>query len=78
MLTFSVVAWNNGRHHSTGAGYGLRLRSPADRNSNFDRARKAIQLHVPGSRNPISINIDSDSFWDGHRELGRRLLDNGL
>jgi hypothetical protein len=69
MRSFSVVAWNNGRHHSTGAGYGLRIRLPVDRNSYFDRAWKAVELHLPESGDPISISIDNDSFWNGCREL---------
>ena len=77
-----VTAWNNGSHHSSGAGYGLRI-SVADRDQFFDRSSASILL-VLTDGNQITVNTDKASFWnDTCRELisqsiGRWLIDEGL
>ncbi len=77
-----VAAWNNGRHRSSGEGYGFRIRS-ADRDYYFDRRWKEVKIYLPRMEKPISINIESDSFWESCRELrsseiGRWLIANSF
>jgi hypothetical protein len=40
-------AWNNGRHHPSGAGYGVKL-SAGDRDRWFQKDWAAIRIQVPG------------------------------
>ncbi len=56
-----VTAWNNGNHHPTGAGYGLKL-SISDSNF-FNRNWEHVTLHLEGEVDPINVNIAKDSFW---------------
>ena len=58
------TAWNNGSHHTTGAGYGLKVPIP-DRDAHMARAMESIVLEVPSDAGttPIRFNIDKDSFW---------------
>jgi len=78
---FIVSAWNNGRHHPTGAGYGIKIKIK-DRNAYFDEKWKHVILILEGRYGEIRINIDKDSFWDPvcrelcHREIGIWLRDN--
>ncbi len=73
-----VTAWNNGRHHSSGAGYGVKLRAQ-DRDEFFDRGWPEVILHLDGSEQSIIVNIDKASFWGTtcreliHKEIGRWL-----
>lgn len=73
-------AWNNGRHHASGAGYGIKL-SPEDRDRVFMREWKTVQLEVPGQGiTPVPV---SESFWRRCSELrcvalGRWLRESGL
>jgi hypothetical protein len=74
-----VRAWNNGAHHRSGAGYGLKLRI-ADRDSLFDPEWTHIVLTVPGE-GEVSVPL-SASFWRTCSELrsatiGRWLLRSG-
>lgn len=83
MPSLSVVAWNNGRHSPTGAGYGLKIQSAAERDRYFDRNWKAVEVHLPDTNQPIFVSIDNDSFWDKCRELrsasiGRWLIEHSL
>lgn len=83
MSSLLVVAWNNGRHSSTGAGYGLKIRSAAERDRYFDRNWKAVEVHLPNWNQPIFVSIDNDSFWNKCPELrsaaiGRWLIDHSL
>lgn len=57
-----VTAWNNGAHHATGAGYGLKI-SIKDRDRCFRREWGTVLLELPGRDDPVEINIDKDSFW---------------
>lgn len=58
-----ATAWNNGSHHRTGAGYGLKV-SIADRDRHFKREWRRVELVVPGVIGVIKVNIDKASFWD--------------
>lgn len=76
--TFVASAWNNGSHHSSGAGYGLKV-SASDRDRYFDRRWGMVELHLPTLGEPVRVNIDKDSFWSGNcrelisREIGQWL-----
>jgi hypothetical protein len=74
-----ATAWNNGKYHPSGSGYGLRV-SAADRDRYFERAWRSVELRIDAAR-PIIVNIDKPSFWHGYRELisvelGRWMLAN--
>jgi hypothetical protein len=62
MPSFEVKAWNNGAHHPTGGGYGLKV-PPIDRDRYFIRSWGTVRLIGFGDE-PIEVNIDKDSFWD--------------
>ena len=75
-----ATAWNNGAHHASGAGYGLKV-SVADRDRYFGRDWSAITLEIPG-RVAVSVPV-AESFWRRcselrSAELGRWLRDEGL
>jgi len=78
-----VTAWNNGSHHASGAGYGIKL-SVADRDANMDRGWKKITLEFEGSPRTTEVNIDKVSFWNEtcreliDKEIGMWLKSNGL
>ena len=57
-----VTAWNNGYHRSSGAGYGLKVRTQ-DRDRFFRREWGTVTLEFPGRDAPAEINIDKESFW---------------
>ena len=64
-----VTAWNNGSHHESGAGYGLKI-LVSDRDEFFDRNWKFILLELENSPKRVKINIDKPSFWGANcREL---------
>ena len=72
-------AWNNGQHHASGAGYGIKV-SPEDRDRYFLRSWTSVQLEVPGQGTP-NVTL-SDSFWRRCSELrcaalGRWLRETG-
>ena len=77
-----VTAWNNGRHHATGAGFGLKIRRE-DRDRYFKRTWKSVTIVLPDESEVGNLNIDKRSFWsDSCRELinsdiGRWLLASG-
>jgi hypothetical protein len=79
----SATAWNNGRHHKPGAGYGLKI-SLADRDRYFRREWRNVQLRMSGAAAPITVNIDKASFSNVtcreliSAELGRWMLANQL
>ena len=83
--TFSATAWNNGRWHASGAGYGLKV-SVADRDRFFQKDWRTVTLRlVAGSRLvDVDVNCAKDSFWNGtcreliSRDIGRWLSDLGL
>ncbi len=62
-------AWNNGRRHASGAGYGLKIAADA-RDAFFHRDWGTVVLHLSGRTRPMTVNIDKASFWnDTCREL---------
>jgi hypothetical protein len=64
----TATAWNNGRHHRSGAGYGLKI-SASDRDLHFNRMWKSVELRI-GDGTPITVKVDKPSFWnDTCREL---------
>ena len=78
-----VTAWNNGQHHTSGAGYGLKL-SVADRDEHFRRDWESIFVLLEDQPHPVDINIAKPSFWGPvcreliHVEIGRWLIKHGL
>ena len=80
-----ATAWNNGAHHPTGGGYGLKLKA-ADRDAFFDRSwREAVLVIGEGTDMiEIAVNVDKKSFWDPrckeliNQEIGRWLIAKGL
>ncbi len=78
-----VTAWNNGEHHKTGAGYGVKI-DVADRDQFFQRDWKSIILEIEGKPEKIEVNIEKDSFWGKtcreliNKEIGIWMLQNGL
>jgi hypothetical protein len=79
---FVVVAWNNGSHHRSGAGYGFKM-SEGDRDTYLNREWGAVELHLGGAE-PARVNIDKASLWGNScrelisREIGQWLINRGL
>ena len=77
-----VTAWNNGQHHASGAGYGLKVRT-VDRDRYFLPRWHTVLLELAGKDTPVEVNIRKRSFWGPNcRELisaqiGRWLQENG-
>lgn len=77
-----VTAWNNGRHNSTGGGYGFKLKAK-DRDASFRRSWTTVFVSLPGSEPEVEVNVAKLSFWSAtcreliSREFGRWLIDNG-
>ena len=77
-----VTAWNNGKHHDTGAGYGLKV-SVDDRDAYFDQGWQSVILELQGRLDPIVVRLAKASFWSPKcRELiskpiGQWLRENG-
>lgn len=78
-----VTAWNNGKHHSTGAGYGFKL-SVEDRDRFFKKEWRTVYLKLPSRDEEIEVNIDKPSFWSQScrelisKEIGEWLISCGL
>jgi hypothetical protein len=78
-----VTAWNNGSHHSTGAGYGFKL-DAGDRDRYFRRSWKTVFVSLLGVEGAVEVNVAKPSFWGAScrelisREFGRWLIDNGF
>ena len=78
------VGWNNGKHHLTGAGYGLKVNA-ADRDQYFSRVWQTvlIELPRPGGSLIAEVNVAKKSFWGGQcrelisKDIGLWLLDRG-
>ena len=76
--SFFVIAWNNGAHHSSGAGYGVKI-SARDRDTHFKTEWRTVSLHLPDRSDPVAINVNKKSFWNGTcRELISRELARGV
>lgn len=56
-----ATAWNNGKHHKSGAGYGIRI-SPKDRNNHFKKCWKTATIILPKNKSVI-VNVQKKSFW---------------
>jgi hypothetical protein len=80
---FLAVGWNNGSHHQSGAGYGLKI-SAADRDAYFKREWGTVDLYFPGISKPATVNVKKPSFWGGtckeliSREIGGWLISNRI
>jgi hypothetical protein len=61
-----ATAWNNGSHHASGAGYGLRV-SGEDRDRYFDRDWSEVVFDLDGEVEARATI--SDSFWRTCSEL---------
>ena len=77
----NVTAWNNGKHHPSGAGYGLKIKR-SDRDHYFSKSWEMIFMKLPSAKREIEINIKKDGFWNScphliTKEIGRWLIDNG-
>ena len=78
-----VTAWNNGKHHVSGAGYGLKLHAP-DRDRYFQRKWETVILELQGFPVPVEVNIDKNSFWGPKcrelisKKIGLWLIENSL
>lgn len=57
-----VTAWNNGKHHDSGAGYGFKLSVP-DRDKYFKREWQYVVLYFSGMDDGVKVNINKISFW---------------
>ncbi len=74
-----VTAWNNGKHHRTGAGYGLKL-AVSDRDRYFRKSWKTVVVHLPNGEN-AEVNTAKASFWNEscreliNRKIGQWLLE---
>lgn len=78
-----VTAWNNGRHRSSGAGYGVKIREE-DRERYFRRDWKTIFIGFENGGDEAEINIDKSSFWSKtcgeliSKKIGKWLIMNRL
>lgn len=72
------TAWNNGRHHTSGAGYGFKIVA-ADRDRHFKRAWDTATVELPQASGVLAgaLNTAKDSFWSEpcreviHQAIGR-------
>ena|SRR5438128_1468805 len=78
------TAWNNGKKHPSGAGYGFKI-SADDRDRTFmpEWREIIVELPAPSGTVVVRVNVDKESFWSDCRELigdaiGRWLLDQGF
>jgi hypothetical protein len=62
------TVWNNGAYHSSGAGYGIKIRQ-VDRDKYFDRNWNNVVLELGNKKTLVSVNINKSSFWSDCREL---------
>lgn len=82
-MIFSGKTWNNGSHHSSGAGYGIKL-SLFDREANFSPDWGIVLLFLEGNDNPIEVNVAKRSFWSKscgeliHKGIGNWFQQNGI
>ena len=81
--SFLVIAWNNGSHHQSGAGYGLKM-SATDRDAHLKREWGSVDLYFGGQSRPVQVNVDKDSLWNDtcreliSQEIGSWLIGNGM
>lgn len=65
--SFQASAWNNGQHHGSGAGYGLKI-GAQNRDLFFHRGWGAVTLHLEGYDKPVIVDL-APSFWRKCSEL---------
>lgn len=78
------TAWNNSKHHSTGAGYGFKVNA-TNRDQYFSRLWRTVIIELPAKPGPViaEANVAKKSFWSPEcRELiskaiGRWMLHEG-
>ena len=84
-MVLKLTAWNNGKFHSSGAGYGFKV-SIQDRDRYFNRAWKEATLVLPfrdGSKEE-KVNVGKSSFWSDSchelisKQIGLWLIECGL
>ncbi len=77
-----VTAWNNGAHHDTGAGYGLKV-GTEDRKTYFIKEWESVLLELEGRFDPVAVGIRKTSFWSPacgeliSKSIGQWLRENG-
>jgi len=77
-----VTAWNNGKHHSTGAGYGFKI-AIQDRDAHFDQAWDSVVVTLPNGIE-VEANINKSEFWSNtcreliNQQFGQWLIERGL
>jgi len=77
-----VTAYNNGQHHTSGAGYGLRV-DAKDRDKYFIRGWKQILLKLEGEGGEVLVNVRKLSFLNStcreliSKDIGMWLIKNG-
>lgn len=74
-----VTAFNNGGHHKSGGGFGLRI-PIEDRDQYFIKSWGSVFVHLP-NKVVVEININKSSFWNKtcgeiiNIEVGRWMLE---
>ena len=58
-----VSAWNNGSHHASGAGYGIKIKVN-DRDRYFIREWGHVEIELGSTDQVARANIDKESFWN--------------
>jgi hypothetical protein len=84
MVDMIWTGWNNSEHHSTGAGYGLKI-TAVDRDRHFKRTWQTVFIELPSGDGFIIVeaNVTKQSFWGPQcrelisRYIGRWMLDEG-
>jgi hypothetical protein len=56
-----VAAWKNGKHHPTGAGYGLKI-AIQNRDAHFNQNWITVVVLLPNGVE-VEANINKSSFW---------------
>ena len=58
------TGWNNGKHHSTGAGLGFKVNA-ADRDRYFKSSWRTVFIEFPAATSPftVEVNVAKKSFW---------------
>lgn len=76
-----VTAFNNGGHHRSGGGYGVRIKKE-DRERYFQNDWKTVFVRIGNTGCTAEINIDKRSFWTKscgeliNKEIGKWLIMN--
>ena len=78
------TAWNNSKHHSTGAGYGFKV-DAIDRDRYFNRGWHAVTIELPSKDGFVTAeaNVAKRSFWSPQcreligKEIGHWMLAEG-